>query len=70
MLKTCPNCHGTGILINDCPYCRSTDDFYFTQLRPGNCKACEGDGYLEECCQTCKGSGQIESKGILIKARI
>lgn len=61
MQKNCPTCHGTGKVHSDCPYCRNSDDFYFTQLRPGSCTACGGDGYMEESCPVCNGTGQKEA---------
>lgn len=59
MLKACPSCNGTGILFSDCPYCRCTDDFEYTQLSPGACIACHDLGYLEDICHICNGTGQI-----------
>ncbi len=60
-MNKCSSCHGTGKILTDCPYCRCSDDFYYSQLRPGNCMACGGDGYLDEICPVCNGTGQAQA---------
>lgn len=62
MYIECTSCHGSGLLISDCPYCRDSDDFEHEHLRPGPCPACKGHGYLEETCPVCGGAGRKKTK--------
>ncbi len=62
MSKECPACHGTGYILEDCPYCRNTDSFEFENLSSVTCKNCNGKGYHEDTCPICNGSGFAENE--------
>ncbi len=59
MTVKCPSCNGTGYIVTDCPYCRNSDSFEFTNLAHIKCNCCNDTGYFEDVCPSCNGLGVI-----------
>lgn len=59
MLKPCPACGGHGQVMKDCPYCRNTDYFEFSNFEQKQCKCCKDTGLFADTCPYCGGTGYI-----------